>query len=148
MVEVFRNTNQVLWVGLGTRSRNIINDKTDIFVQLNVKNYEFMMNISRTYRVIGYGSSCNYTERFIECIIRIPVGDDILEKAREELSEKFSDKGLCSVTEIVEITECEGCHLDACGQRDHMLHPDGCLHDPSDCDLCQMEIKNLLKLSE
>ena len=106
------------------------------------------MNKERTYRVYGYGNKDNFTERVIECVISVSIGSDILEAAKNSLHETYDQKGACSVTEIVEIPNCEGCQIEACGQRDHMLHPDGCLHDPSECELCQMDLKILSKLSD
>nr|QBK85609.1 MAG: hypothetical protein LCMAC101_02040 [Marseillevirus LCMAC101] len=100
------------------------------------------------YRVAG-----RYKKYFyVECDIKVPMGKNVLEIAKDALEEQyhqpFGEQSPCEVTEIIATPKCEGCQIEACGQRDHMEHPDGCLHNPSDCDLCQMEIKNLIKLSE
>ncbi len=97
----------------------------------------------RLYRVFSHH---HVTHGQIEHLVRITVGEDILKGINDFLSVNCEE--LFIVDEIWEIPKCEGCQSEAPGQRDHMLHPDGCLHDPSDCDFCQMELKNLIKLSK
>jgi len=99
------------------------------------------MNEERLYRVFAARRDCAAKH---ECFVEVRAGECILGKAKGALAEKFGRKSY-EITEIVEIPKCEGCRLDSCGQRDHMLHPDGCLHDPSLCDSCQMELKELLE---
>jgi hypothetical protein len=134
-----------------SRTQNLINQvfgEENHLDEFDLSISEKDMNEERSYRVYGYGNQENYTERMIECVINVSVGDDIFEAARNALYEAYDDKGLCSVTEIIEIPNCGGCQIEACGQRDHMLHPDGCLHDPINCEFCEMELKNISKLSQ
>ena len=99
------------------------------------------MNEERLYQV----SAWRFTDReLLEYVIRVPVGKCIFERS-EECLERNIGKGNFEMHEIIEIPKCEGCQFDACGQMDHMTHPDGCLHVSSDCDLCQLELRNLIK---
>ncbi len=102
------------------------------------------MGEERSYQVYGH---YNHTLCPIYCIIKVKVGENIIEKANDALTEEFGGARPCVASIIEEIPECEGCQIGACGQRAHMLHPNGCLHDPTDCEICEMEVKNILKLS-
>ena len=101
----------------------------------------------RLYRVSGMFADKGET---LEFEVEIPMGDNIFVKTRDEADRVIGGQRFIffGINSIIEISKCEGCQIEACGQMHHMVHPDGCLHVPSDCDLCQMEIKNLLKLSE
>ena len=103
------------------------------------------MDTERLYQVYGHYI---HTKCPIDCVIRVKMGENIIEKANDGLTEAFGGGRPCISTIIEEIPKCEGCRIDACGQRDHMEHPDGCLHQPSDCEFCQMELKNLIRLSD
>ena len=94
------------------------------------------MNEERLYRV--WAHHC-VTHEQLEHLVKVTTGEDIIRKVNDSLLMKCEDQHI--IDEIYEITKCEGCQIAACGQRDHMEHPDGCLHQPSDCDLCQLQLK-------
>ena len=100
------------------------------------------MDNQRLYRVTG--TVC--TSISVDCVVMVSTREDILEKARECLNEKYNKKD-CIVDKIIEISKCEGCQYESLGQKPHMEHPYGCLHISSNCDMCEMELKNLMKLS-
>jgi hypothetical protein len=102
---------------------------------------DLAMNEKRLYQVFATRQNCNTPH---ECRVEVYTGDHILDKAEDALVEKFGRKSY-QITKIIEIPKCEGCQIEACGQRDHMDHPDGCLHDSSFCVLCQMDLKELLE---
>ena len=96
------------------------------------------MNKERLYQVQG---RCDNSDATFERVMLLSMGENILEEAEKCMNQEYDGEKYCKVTEIIEIPKCEGCQIEACGQRDHMLHPNGCLHDRSDCDLCQLQLK-------
>ena len=60
-----------------------------------------------------------------------------IKDVRRVLASDSNVKSKYTIVSIATINECSGCRYEACGQMAHMECPDGCLHDPDECDDCQ-----------
>ena len=91
------------------------------------------MNEERSYQICG-----KYLNLFIDYVIKVTVGQNILAISEKELPQDMNRNDWILLN-IIEIQQCDGCMHHSLGQKDHMGHPDGCLHTPSLCDICHIE---------
>ncbi len=65
--------------------------------------------------------------------------DNLVYKTIEDLKfHLFSKEGVMVVISMMIVGQCDGCINGSCGQRSHMECPRGCLHEPSECKVCNI----------
>jgi len=102
---------------------------------------------------VEYTCEINQTGKTETFNISVPRGENLVNAGYEALGIKMSWRSgkyekvpefvvyntyaITGIKTFVESPEkCEGCVMNCGGQKDHMSCPDGCLHDPGECDTC------------
>jgi hypothetical protein len=93
---------------------------------------------TRTSRVTGSVSrQCKITLSDPTRSVMFQIYDEIHEKFPNHSIEEIRARYLITdITLIMTKTECPGCRDNRPGQAEHMVHPDGCLHNPDSCFNC------------